>query len=104
MRPLASLNVVHKLVGLQVVLKMLISCSTEYNLPFFKALPKTKNFALDETLEQTFQDLKIYLGKLALLTKPSLGDPLYLYLVVGQHVVSSVLIKEKEGNQILSTK
>ncbi|KAL0378710.1 UNVERIFIED_CONTAM: hypothetical protein Sradi_3176500 [Sesamum radiatum] len=49
--------------------------------------------------QQVFQDLKTYLAKLPLLTKPTPAQLLYVYLVVRQHVVSSVLIKEVEGNQ-----
>ncbi|KAK4397823.1 hypothetical protein Sango_1257800 [Sesamum angolense] len=55
---------------------------------------RTKNFAWDESYQQAFQNLKTYL-----LTKPVPGEPLYLYLAMGQHAVSSVLTKEEKGHQ-----
>ncbi|KAL0420790.1 UNVERIFIED_CONTAM: Retrovirus-related Pol polyprotein from transposon.6 [Sesamum latifolium] len=40
-----------------------------------------------------------YLAELSLLTKLTPCKPLYLYLVVGQQAVSSVLIKDEDGYQ-----
>ena len=41
----------------------------------------------------SFQRLKAYLASLPILSKPSVGEPLYLYLSVFDHAVSSVLIQ-----------
>ncbi|KAL0295716.1 UNVERIFIED_CONTAM: hypothetical protein Scaly_3091400 [Sesamum calycinum] len=68
---------------------------------FLKPYGKTKDFDSDEECQQTFQDLERYLAQLPLLTKPTPGETLYIYLTASQQTVSSVLIKEKEGHQKL---
>ncbi|KAL0342571.1 UNVERIFIED_CONTAM: hypothetical protein Scaly_1919700 [Sesamum calycinum] len=70
-----------------------ISQSTKRSLPFFEALRKTKNFVWDEECQQAFQDPKIYFVRLPPLTKPTLGEPLYLYLAVGKTETSERMIK-----------
>ncbi|KAL0415825.1 UNVERIFIED_CONTAM: Ribonuclease HI [Sesamum latifolium] len=71
---------------------------TQRGLPFFKTLRKVKNFEWTKECQQAFEDLKAYLAKLPLLVKPVPGDTLYLYISTPQ-VVSSVLVREEEGNQ-----
>ena len=41
-----------------------------------------------------FQNIKAYLSSPPCLTIPSPGEPLYLYLVVSEHAVSAVLVRE----------
>ncbi|KAL0287565.1 UNVERIFIED_CONTAM: hypothetical protein Scaly_2760300 [Sesamum calycinum] len=77
------------LTGRVVGFSRFISHSTESSLPFFKAIRRTKNFVGDEEHQQAFQNLKAYLDRL----------PLYLYVAVGQHTTSFVLIKEEEEHQ-----
>ncbi|KAL0403733.1 UNVERIFIED_CONTAM: hypothetical protein Sradi_2014100 [Sesamum radiatum] len=50
--------------------------------------------------QQAFEDLKAYLARLPLLVKPVLGDTLYLYISSTLQAVSSVLVREEEGNQM----
>ncbi|KAK4409506.1 hypothetical protein Sango_0023600 [Sesamum angolense] len=73
MKPHVNLNEVQRLAGRIAALSRFISRATEYDLPFFKGLRKTKNFAWDEACQQAFQDLKTYLAKLRLLAKLTLG-------------------------------
>ncbi|KAL0427317.1 UNVERIFIED_CONTAM: hypothetical protein Slati_2906500 [Sesamum latifolium] len=94
MKPPANINEVQRLAGCIAALSRFISRSAEWSLSFFKALRKTKDFIWDEEFEQAFQDLKIYLAQLPLLTKPIPGETLYLYLAASQQTVSSVIIKE----------
>ncbi|KAL5538900.1 hypothetical protein UlMin_046252 [Ulmus minor] len=49
--------------------------------------------------EQSFQELKTYLGRPPLLSKPQEGESLILYLAVSKGAVSSALIREEEGVQ-----
>ncbi|KAL5565706.1 hypothetical protein UlMin_028870 [Ulmus minor] len=49
--------------------------------------------------EQSFQELKSYLGKPPLLSKPREGDSLILYLAVSKGAVSSALVREEDGVQ-----
>ena len=43
--------------------------------------------------EQSFQELKTYLGKAPVLSKPLQGETLVLYLAVSEAAVSSVLVR-----------
>lgn len=46
-----------------------------------------------------FQKIKEHLASLPLLCKIELEDPLLLYVIVSDSIVSSVLMKEEEGKQ-----
>ncbi|KAL0295715.1 UNVERIFIED_CONTAM: hypothetical protein Scaly_3091300 [Sesamum calycinum] len=94
-----NLNEIQRRAERIVALSRFISRSAERSL--FKALWKTKDFDSDEECQQTFQDLKRYLAQLPLLTKPTPGETLYIYLTASQQTVSSVLIKEIQGHQKL---
>ena len=52
-----------------------------------------------EECEAAFEDLKSYLTGPPILTRPELEEDLYIYVVVFDHVVSSVLIRQYEGVQ-----
>ncbi|KAL0381330.1 UNVERIFIED_CONTAM: hypothetical protein Sangu_0197300 [Sesamum angustifolium] len=75
MKPHINLNEVQRLAGRIAALSRFISRATEHDLPFFKALRTTRNFAWDEACQQAFQDLKTYLAKLRLLAKLTLVLP-----------------------------
>lgn len=47
-----------------------------------------------------FQELKNYLGRTPLLSKPKDGEPLLLYLAVTEESISSVLVREEETHQL----
>ena len=50
-----------------------------------------------EECEAAFEDLKSYLTGPLILTRLELEEDLYIYVVVFDHVVSSVLIRQYEG-------
>ncbi|KAL5552400.1 hypothetical protein UlMin_024423 [Ulmus minor] len=58
-----------------------------------------KDFSWTAECEQSFQELKTYLGRPPLLSKPQEGESLILYLAVSKGAVSSALIREEEGVQ-----
>ncbi|KAL5550933.1 hypothetical protein UlMin_001109 [Ulmus minor] len=60
-------------------------------------LVKRKDFIWTADCEQSFQELKSYLGKPPLLSKPHEGDSLILYLAVSKGAVSSALVREEDG-------
>ncbi|KAL0439579.1 UNVERIFIED_CONTAM: Retrovirus-related Pol polyprotein from transposon opus [Sesamum latifolium] len=99
MKPPTNLNEVQRLAGRIATFGRFISRSIEWSLPFFKALRKSKDLTWDEECQQEFQELKVYLAQLPLLTKLVPGKTLYLYLAAGPQAVNSVLIKEEEGLQ-----
>ena len=52
-----------------------------------------------EECDSAFKDLKSYLASPPILTRPNLGEDLYMYLAVSNHIVSSMLIRQCEGIQ-----
>ncbi|XP_048438043.1 uncharacterized protein LOC125476226 [Pyrus x bretschneideri] len=66
--------------------------------PFFKTLKGSKKYItwIDECAE-AFKNLKEYMSKVPLLSKPEVGDTLIVYLSVSASTVSYVLIR-KDGN------
>ncbi|KAL0455194.1 UNVERIFIED_CONTAM: hypothetical protein Slati_0858600 [Sesamum latifolium] len=101
MKAPACVNKVQRLTGRIAALSRFISKSTEKSLPFFKTLRKARIFEWDASCQRAFKELKNYLAGLPLLVKPSPGDTLYLYLSATPQAVSSVLIREEEGKQLL---
>ncbi|XP_057425850.1 uncharacterized protein LOC130719235 [Lotus japonicus] len=60
-------------------------------LPLYALLKKGANFTWSEEAEQAFSRLKEVLTSPPILSSPKPGEPLYLYLVVRDKAVSSVL-------------
>ena len=54
---------------------------------------------MDLECEAAFQQLKKYLGTTPLLSKPIIGETLFLYLSVSPAATSSVLVRIEEGSQ-----
>ena len=78
-------------------LNWFIARATDKSLTFFKALKRGAEFAWTDEYERSFQELKVYLGKAPVLSKPLQGETLVLYLAVSEAAVSTVLIRLK-GN------
>ncbi|KAL5563381.1 hypothetical protein UlMin_033128 [Ulmus minor] len=90
---------VQSLTGRVAALNRFISRATDKCQPFFRALRKGKDFSWTAECEQSFQELKTYLGRPLLLSKPQEGESLILYLAVSKGAVSSALVREEEGVQ-----
>ena len=88
---------VQNLTGRVAAPNRFISRATDKCQPFFHALHKGKDFSWTAECEQSFQELKNYLGQPPLLSKPQEGEFLILYLVVSKGAVSSALVREEEG-------
>ncbi|KAK3038390.1 hypothetical protein RJ639_030290 [Escallonia herrerae] len=58
-----------------------------------------KNFEWTKECQKSFEELKLYLSSPPLLTKPVIGEDLFLYLSISEVAVSTVLIREEEGKQ-----
>ncbi|KAL5561422.1 hypothetical protein UlMin_031169 [Ulmus minor] len=91
MEPPRKIKEVQRLTGRIVALNRFISRATDRYKPFFQALRKGKDFIWTADCEQSFQDLKSYLGRPPFLSKPHEGDSLILYLAVSKGAVSSAL-------------
>ena len=70
---------------------------TDKCLPFFCTLKKS--FEWTDECQKAFENLKVYLSSLPLLSPSRLGEELYLYLTVSQAAVSAVLVREEDRSQ-----
>lgn len=91
---------VQRLTGRLAALNRFISMATEKCLPFFKTLKGGGKFQWTPECEKAFQELKNYLGRAPLLSKPREGEPLLLYLAVAESSISSVLVREEASYQL----
>ncbi|KAL0448979.1 UNVERIFIED_CONTAM: Polyprotein P3 [Sesamum latifolium] len=69
-----------------------LSRGAERGLPFFKTLRKVEGFSWNEECQKAFESLKEYLSKPPVLTKPQMGEKLYVYLSASEEAVSAVLV------------
>ncbi|XXG82190.1 hypothetical protein AAC387_Pa10g0189 [Persea americana] len=68
-------------------------------MPLFQLLRKGSKFQWTPDCDLALQQLKCYLSSPLLLSTPTHGKALYLYLAVSDQAVSSVLIKEDNGQR-----
>ena len=83
---------VQRLTGMTAALSRFISRSADRCQPFFQLLKKSTTFKWDDICVSAFEDLKKYLSSSLLLSNPTPGEPLFLYLAVSDRAVSAVLI------------
>ncbi|KAM2451973.1 hypothetical protein ACFX1W_009356 [Malus domestica] len=89
---------IQSLTGKVAALTRFISKTTDRCAPFFKALKGSKKYItwIDECTE-AFKNLKDYMSKTHMLSKPEVGDTLIIYLSISASAVSFVLIRN-DGN------
>ncbi|KAM2273773.1 hypothetical protein ACFX1S_043663 [Malus domestica] len=89
---------IQSLTGKVAALTRFISKATDICAHFFKTLKGSKKYITwtDECAE-AFKNLKDYISKVPLLSKPEVGDTLIIYLSVLASAVSFILIR-KDGN------
>ncbi|XP_028072604.1 uncharacterized protein LOC114274823 [Camellia sinensis] len=88
-----------KLAGMVAALNRFISKSSDRMKPFFQLLRKRLVFEWSSECTEALQSLKRYLSTPPLLSTPEPREELYLYLVVSDHAVSAVLIREVNKEQ-----
>ncbi|XP_077228380.1 uncharacterized protein LOC143861327 [Tasmannia lanceolata] len=86
---------VQRLTGRIAALSRFMSKPIERCLPFFRTLRSMKDFRWTEECQTAFDQLKLYLQELPLLSKPVPREDLYLYLAVGSAAVSSMLVRQE---------
>ena len=67
--------------------------------PFYQLLKKWKGFQWNEECERAFQGLKEYLTWASILTALELGEDLYMYLLMSEHVASVMLLRDQGVQQ-----
>ena len=71
-------------------------------MPLYKLLKKTDAFVWTEEAQQTLESLKASLTLAPILIAPEWGEPLLLYIMASNHVVSAalVIIREEPGHHL----
>ncbi|KAK3026310.1 hypothetical protein RJ639_040998 [Escallonia herrerae] len=64
------------------------------------ALKNIKNFEWTAECQASFEALKSYLSAPLLLSKPLVGEELFLYLAITDSAVSAVLVREQDSKQL----
>jgi hypothetical protein len=77
-------------------LSRFISRLDEKGLPFFKLLKASEKFVWSEKANAVFTQLKEFLTSPPFLTAPHKDDVLFLYVATTDHVVSTVIVVERE--------
>jgi len=95
MRPPSTKKDVHKLTGRLASLNRFISRSAKKSLHFFKVLKGTENFQWGPEQDKAFEDLKKYLENLAVMTSPTPGAQLLLYIATSSSAVRVALVEER---------
>ncbi|GAU35623.1 hypothetical protein TSUD_30400 [Trifolium subterraneum] len=85
--------------GMLTSMARFVAKSAQHALPLFKLLRKETTFELTEECEGALQHLKRALSEPPVLTRPTEGEKLYLYLAVASEAISAVLIRETEQVQ-----
>ncbi|CAL9021790.1 unnamed protein product [Prunus brigantina] len=92
---------IQSLTGRAAALTRFISKATDKCVLFFRALKWGKqHITWTVECDKAFQDLKNYMGKAPLLSKPLPGEILFLCLSVSSTAVSSVLIPKPEKAEL----
>ena len=82
-----------------IALNRFISRLADRCRPFFRLLNKWKGFEWTEECVLTFHQLKEYLSRPLILSRPEVDEVLFIYIAVAFHVVSLVLIWDDSGVQ-----
>ena len=70
--------------------------------PFYQLLKKLRGFWWNKECEKAFQDLKEYLMQAPMLTAPEPRKDLSMYLLVSNHAISAMLLRDQEVQQPMS--
>nr|XP_023895718.1 uncharacterized protein LOC112007578 [Quercus suber] len=94
LNPSSNPKEVQVLTGMLAALNRFISKFADRCRPFYQLLRKWTGFLWSEECDKAFRDLKEYLARAPMLAAPEPGEDLFMYLVVSDHVVSVVLLKD----------
>ncbi|XP_073358030.1 uncharacterized mitochondrial protein AtMg00860-like [Aegilops tauschii subsp. strangulata] len=92
-----ELKHVQKLAGCMAALSRFISRVGEKAQPRYRLLKWTKNFEWTDEATAALEEIKTFLGSNPILAAPNIGEPMLLYILVTNQVVSAVLVGEREA-------
>ena len=98
MQPPSSVKEVQRLVGRVAALGRFVWKSSDKCSEFFKILKNPDNFQWTKQCQLAFEDLKKFLISAPVLSSPTPGKDLYLYLPISENAISTVLVRV-EGRQ-----
>ena len=101
LNPPSNLKDVQKLTRMLAALNRFISKFADHCRPFYQLLKKWKRFQWDEECDTAFRDLKEYLMQALVLTAPGPGEDLFMYLLVSEHALSAVLLRDQGVQQLV---
>ena len=90
---------VQRLTGMIIALNQFISRSANRCRPFYLLMNKWKGFEWSEDCALAFQQLKEYLSRPPIKSRPEADEVLFAYIAVAPHAVSLVLIRIDGGMQ-----
>ncbi|WJX52573.1 hypothetical protein P8452_38672 [Trifolium repens] len=99
MRSPTSVKEVQQLTGRIAALSRFLSCAGEKSIHFFSTLKKGERFTWTPKCEEAFQKLKEFLASPPILTRPQLGNHLFLYLAVTENAMGATLVQEIKGEE-----
>ena len=96
MGPIRNIKGMQMLTSCLAALSRFISWLGERGMPLYKLLKKMDTFIWTEEAQQALESLKASLTSAPILIAPERGEPLLLYVVASNHVVSATLVVERE--------
>ena len=96
MGPIRNVKGIQRLTGCLATLSRFISRLNERGMPLYKLLKKTNAFVWTKEAQQALESLKASLTSAPILVAPERGEPLLLYVVASNHVVSVTLVVKRE--------
>ena len=94
LKPPSNPKEVQILTGMLAALNQFISKFADRCRPFYQLLKKWKGFQWNKDCERAFQGLKEYLTRAPMLTALESGEDLYMYLLVFEHAVNAMLLRD----------
>ena len=90
---------VQRLTGMIAALNRFIARSADRCKPFYRLLNKWKDFEWTEECASAFQQLKDYLSRPPIMSRPEADEVLFAYIAVAAYAVSLVLLRVDSGVQ-----
>src|SRR6185437_10561252 len=94
--PIRDIKGVQRVMGCLASLSRFISRLGEKGLPLYRLLRKTERFTWTPEAQDALERLKASLTHAPILTPPTDGEPLYLYVAATTQVVSAVIVVERQ--------
>ena len=96
MGPICNIKGIQRLTNCLAALSWFISQLSEQGMPLYKLLKRTDMFVWTEEAQQALENLKASLMLAPILVAPKRGEPLLLYIVANNHIVSAAVVVKRE--------